>query len=373
MDDIWIAPDCLFDGQRLLSSAAMRIEDGHIAEIADATGEARPLQGCISPGFVDLQVNGGGDVLLNNAPSRDTMTCMARAHRRFGTVAILPTVITDDPEVLDRAARAAVAARGDSGIIGLHIEGPHISHDKRGTHAGAFIRPLDDRSLDVVARLRGAGVAVMITLAPEAARPEQIAALVALGVVVSLGHTNATSEQVDAAIAAGASCGTHLFNAMSQMQGRAPGAVGAILDSDIHFGVICDGHHVDDRMIRVALRCDPSASRAFLVSDAMATVGGGESFELYGATIRLDEGRLINAENNLAGAHLTQAEGLRRLVEVVGCSLEQVLRMVVTNPAIAIAQPGLAQMVGRSVRDVLILDVNNRVVGPLEDVLSQAH
>jgi N-acetylglucosamine-6-phosphate deacetylase len=315
---------------------------------------------------VDLQVNGGGGVMLNTLPTRGGMVDIAAAHRTFGTVAVMPTVITDQPNVLDKTADAAIAAKGEDGIIGLHIEGPHISIARRGTHNANHIRPMDERTMNVVGRLRRHGIAVMITVAPEVTTHDQIAALAQTGAVVSVGHTDATCEDIEAAIAAGATCATHLFNAMSPMVGRAPGAVGAIINSHVWSGIICDGFHVDDRMIKLALQARPDDDLMFLVSDAMATVGGPKQFDLYGQNVRLEKGRLINAEGNLAGAHVTQAEGVARLVNEVGLSKAQALRMAITVPARIVGQANLAQMIGRPVRDVLVLSDDLRLAGTLE-------
>ncbi|SLN49959.1 N-acetylglucosamine-6-phosphate deacetylase [Roseisalinus antarcticus] len=368
----WIAPDLLFDGGRLREAMALRVQDGRIAEIAPrrAAPGAAPLAGLVSPGFVDLQVNGGGDCLLNTDPTRSGMETIAAAHRRFGTVAILPTVITDAPEVLDRAALAALAARGRGrgDLIGLHIEGPHISQARRGTHAAAHVRPMDARTLDVVRRLREAQVPVMITLAPEAASPAQIAELAATGAVVSLGHSDAAAEEVRTALAAGAGAFTHLFNAMSQMQNRAPGVVGAAINSGVPAGIICDGHHVADEMVALAIRARPAPDLMFLVSDAMSTVGGSDHMTLYGQDVRLVNGRLVNAEGSLAGAHVTQAEAVARLVTVLGIAPEVALRMAITVPARLMGRDDLATLQGRAVRDVLSIRPDWRVAGSLEDV-----
>ncbi|HEV8033739.1 N-acetylglucosamine-6-phosphate deacetylase [Yoonia sp.] len=370
MTDGWFKPDRVFDGQDIVYDMAVHVADGFIVETSRAPVPATALSGLLTPGFVDLQVNGGGGVLLNNTPTADGMARIAAAHRRFGTVAILPTVITDHPDVLAQAAAAAIAAKENPDILGLHIEGPHISDAKRGTHRAECIRPLDQDTLTIVSDLRKAGVAVMITLAPEAATPAQITALSEMGAIVSLGHTDATAEEIEVAIKAGARCGTHLFNAMSPMTSRAPGAVGAILNAGIAFGMICDGAHVDDRMFRLALRACAAGSAPFLVSDAMATVGGETQFTLYGRTIRLQEGRLVNAEGNLAGAHITQAEGMRRLVLHAGIPLSDALRMVVTTPATLIGQPRLAHVLGRSSDDLLLLDAASKVLGTMTQSLA---
>ena len=365
MKDLWIAPDTLFDGNAVVAGQALRIVDGQVAEVGAAPQSARRIKGCLTPGFVDLQVNGGGGLMLNTTPTRAAMTDIAAAHRRFGTVAVMPTVITDHPDVLDQAADAAIAAQGDEGIVGLHIEGPHIAVARRGTHNADYVRAMDARTMDVVARLRQHDIAVLITVAPEAVTHDQIAALSKMGAVVSLGHTDATAEEVEAAIAAGVGCATHLFNAMSPMTGRAPGAVGAVLNAHIPSGIICDGHHVDDRMIKLALRARPADDLMFLVSDAMATVGGPDQFDLYGQDVHLQDGRLINAEGNLAGAHVTQAEGVARLVHHVGVPLDQALRMAVTIPARLVGHGGLAQMEGRPLHDLLVLSDDQAVTDTL--------
>lgn len=371
MNDFWIAPERLFDGQDIVMGQAVRIVDGHVAEIAKPPVDALQINGCLTPGFVDLQVNGGGGVMLNTTPTPEAMEQIAEAHRRFGTVAIMPTVITDQTQVLDEAVNAAIAAKGRRGIIGLHIEGPHISLARRGTHNADYIRPMDARTMDAVTRLRQNGIAVMITVAPEVTTNEQIAALARTGAVVSLGHTDATADEVEAAIAAGATCATHLFNAMSPMSSRAPGAVGAVMNSGVVSGIICDGYHVDDRMIKLALRARPAGDLMFLVSDAMATVGGPDHFDLYGQDIHLEDGRLVNAEGNLAGAHFTQAEGVARLSRFIGVPLDQALRMTVSIPARVVGQMELAQILGRSLHDLLILSDDGSVVGALGDLLEK--
>jgi N-acetylglucosamine-6-phosphate deacetylase len=373
MMDGWFKPDLLFDGQDIVADVSVRIANGRVAEVSTDALAAVHLPGLLTPGFVDLQVNGGGGILLNTTPTADGMTQIAAAHRRFGTVAILPTVITDHPDVLVHAAAAAIAAKDREGILGLHIEGPHISVARRGTHRADCIRPLDDHTLSIVSDLRRAGIAVMITLAPEAATPAQIGKLADMGAIVSLGHTDASAEEIERAVAAGARCGTHLFNAMSPMTSRAPGAVGAILNTGIAFGMICDGFHVDDRMVRLALRACAPGSAPFVVSDAMATVGGAPAFTLYGQTIQLSEGRLVNAEGNLAGAHITQAQGVKRLVDHVGIPLADALRMAIITPATLIGQPHLGRVLDRSTHDLLLLKSDHTVAGTLANCLAPSN
>lgn len=364
----WLCPDRLFDGQQLLANQALGIADGLVVAVVPrdelpATAPCFSVAGTITPGFLDLQVNGGGDVFLNADPTPAAMVAIAAAHRRFGTVGIMPTLITDAPDILDRAAEAALAARDLHGILGLHIEGPHISLARRGTHATRFIRPLDDRTIAVVRRLRTAGIAVMITVAPEAVAPGQIAALAATGAVVSIGHTDTDSDTARRALDDGANCFTHLFNAMSQMQNRAAGVTGACINSTAYAGIICDGIHVADEMVDLALRARPRPDTTFLVSDAMPTVGGSDHFSLYGDVIRLEQGRLVNAEGSLAGAHVTMAESVARLISVVGVAPDAALRMAVTIPARVIAAPHLARVTGRRLDDLLILGHDWRLRG----------
>ena len=322
----WLCPDAVFDGDTVLAAMAVCVAHGIACEVraianVPKTARRQAVRGMIAPGFIDLQVNGGGDILLNTTPTITGMATIANAHRRFGTVGILPTVITDVPEVLAAVAKAALMAKGQRGILGLHIEGPHIAAARRGTHAENLVRPLDGATVEIVRRLRAADIAVMITLAPEAATAAQISALAGLGAIVSLGHSDATADETRAALDAGASCFTHLFNAMSPMLNRSPGVVGAAINSSAYAGIICDGIHVADEMVSLAIRARPVADRMFLVSDAMPTVGGSDRFSLYGQDIRLVDGKLLNAEGSLAGAHITMSQSVARLVAVVGVDL----------------------------------------------------
>jgi N-acetylglucosamine-6-phosphate deacetylase len=363
----WIAPDRLFDGERLHNGLALRLDGTRVADLAplDPGMNARGVPGLLAPGYVDLQVNGGGGVLLNADPTVQGMEAIAAAHRKLGTVALLPTLITDAPEVMDRAVEAALAAKGRPGIIGIHLEGPHISVPRRGTHAARFIRPLDDRTLAAVRRLRDADIPVLLTLAPEATAPGQIAALAAMGAVVSLGHSDATADQARAALAEGARTFTHLFNAMSPLTHRAPGVVGAALNSSVPVGLICDGIHVVDEVLALALRARPGPDLAYIVSDAMPTVGGPDHFRLYDMDLRVENGRLVNPEGSLAGAHVTVAESVARLVTRVGTDPEVALRMAVTVPARLIGRPDLATLQGRDAADLLLLDERFSLAGPL--------
>lgn len=374
--DLWLLPDAIFDGTRLRQGAALGLAGGQSLRIAGTPPPGAPVRrvpGILTPGFLDLQVNGGGDALLNNDQSPEALHRMAAAHRRFGTVGILPTVITDAPEVLARAVDAALAAHAepqpDRSLLGLHIEGPHLSIPRRGTHAPEYVRPFDASTLAHVQRLRAAGLFVKITVAPESTSPQDVARLAGLGAVVSIGHSDADADTVRTLLDAGATCFTHLFNAMSPMLNRAPGVTGACINSTAYAGIICDGIHVADEMVGLAIRARPLPGRMFLVSDAMSTVGGSDHLRLYGRDVWLRDGRLVNAEGSLAGAHVTMAEGLHRLITFVGTSPEVALDMATAAPARVLNRPGLASPEQRDPADLLLLAPDWTVTGTIADLL----
>ena len=306
------------------------------------------------PGCTDLQVNGGGGVLFNADPTPEGIAAIAAAHHRLGVAQILPTVITDAPEVLEAAADAVIACRDAPGVAGIHIEGPHIAPERRGTHEARFIRPLDARTLAVLRRLRAAEVPVLLTLAPETADPALLAEAKALGVVLSAGHSMADAAQTRIALAQGVTMFTHLFNAMPQMAARDPGVIAAALLSDGWCGLIADGIHVSAEMLAIALRV--AGDRCFLVSDAMPTVGGPDHFRLYGMDIRVQDGALVNPQGALAGAHLDILGAMRRLIDMTGIGLDRAIAMATDLPCQAMGLAPLAIAPGTALRDLLALD-----------------
>ncbi|MEW9799293.1 N-acetylglucosamine-6-phosphate deacetylase [Alteromonas sp. CYL-A6] len=310
--------------------------DGLIDGVRDATpDECRTMHaGMLVPGYIDTQVNGGGGVLLNQQPDVDGVRAIARAHAKFGTTRMLPTVITDTADVMHRAADAVadVVKEQNSTVAGIHFEGPFLSVDKKGVHSASFIRPPADR--DVAVLMRKDIGRVLVTLAPEQTDPGFIRELVAEGVVVSLGHTNATYEQTCEALRAGATGFTHLYNAMSAMTSRAPGVVGAALDDAASYcGLIVDHHHVHPASARIAIHAK-GISHMMLVTDAMAHVGSEiTSMAFFDSTIERHGDKLTTPNGTLAGSCLDMHTAVLNTHHGLGIPLEDAITMASTVPA----------------------------------------
>lgn len=359
----WLRPAQLFDGMRLRSAAALRIDSGRVTAVVDASALGAATGPCwdsdciACPTFVDVQVNGGGGVLFNNEPTPEALIAIAAAHRKGGTGSWLPTLVTTTPEIMTRAVDAVLAVYGQHGVAGMHIEGPHISPDYRGAHALEYIRPLDEHTWGLLRRLRAHDIPVILTLAPERLPQGALAELVAAGVRVSIGHSGATEQQTRDALAAGASLFTHLFNGMPPLRTKQVGLAGVALDSPAWCGIIADGHHVADTMLRLAARAKRGPGLLFAVTDAMPTVHGPPEFKLYGQTLRLHEGRLIDARGSLAGVHIDMSGTLRRLVQNVGLPLETALTMVTSAPSRAAGLcDGQGSLAADSPANILLLD-----------------
>lgn len=335
-----ISADRIFDGYRWHDDAVVVIDRGVIRCIAprgqdagDWPIEFMPPGTMLAPGFIDLQVNGGGGVLLNEKPTPDAMRAIARAHRRYGTTSCLPTLISDSRAKATAAIAAAKLLAGTDGILGLHLEGPFINPSRRGIHRSDYILAATRVDLDWLEELSAAGSS-MVTLAPECVPAGFVKTLAASGIRVSVGHSEAASDTLIRAIDEGLSGVTHLFNAMPAMRAREPGIVGvALTDERLTVGVILDGIHVDPRLVRAAFSAKERSNVA-LVSDAMPTVGTEQDhFELMGRQIRLRNGRLTSENGTLAGAHLDLASAVKNAVTLVGMSLDDALRAASLVPA----------------------------------------
>ncbi len=352
-DLLAIAGARIFDGTHWHDDAALLIEFGYVSGIVargtiPAHSQVANLDGgMLVPGFIDLQVNGGGGVLFNNAPTVDAIRTICSAHAQFGTTALLPTLITDTVEVTEAAIAAGIEAYRQRvpGFLGLHMEGPHLSLARKGTHDPALIRPMDDIDLDRLAAAAKALPVLLSTIAAETVTPKQIAALANAGVIVSIGHSDAGYDVDTGAFNAGAVMATHLFNAMSQLGNRDPGVVGAVLDRDSAFaGLIADGIHVHSATIRAALRAKRGPGRLFLVTDAMSQTGTDiTTFALNGRTITRANGALRLADGTLAGADLDMIDAVNFMIDTIGIEFDEAFRMASLYPAEAI---GLSQTHG---------------------------
>jgi len=345
------------------------IEAGRIAAIldsADAPAGAvrRDLEGgLLVPGFIDTQVNGGGGVLFNDSPTVETIAAIGAAHRPFGTTGFLPTLISDDLAVVDTAMRAteAAIAAGVPGVLGVHIEGPFLNVKRKGIHDPSKFRVIDDAALALLSSLKVGKT--LVTLAPETTTPDMIRRLTEAGVIVAAGHTNAAYGAMRKALAAGLTGFTHLFNAMSPLTSREPGAVGAALESQTAWcGLIVDGRHVDPAVLRIALRTRP-LDRFMLVTDAMPTVGMvDKSFDLQGRQIHVVDGVCVDAHGTLAGSDLDMIGAVRNAMAMMNLSLDDAVAMASASPA---AFLGLAGQRGRiavgQAADLVLLDDALRV------------
>ena len=328
-------------GDSFLVEHAVLVDGGRIAGVVAATdprvreAEVHDLRGAsLVPGFIDCQVNGGGGALFNDAPNIDTIRRIGAAHARFGTTGFLPTLISDDIDVMRTAIQAVDEAIGAGvpGVLGIHLEGPYLAPERRGIHnAAKFHIPLD-ADLALVASLRRGRT--LITLAPERVTTEAISNLAARGVIVAGGHTAADYAATRRALDAGMRGFTHLFNAMTPMQSREPGVVGAALeDPDSWCGLIVDGYHLHPAVLRVALAAK-AQGKLFLVTDAMPPVGSDDdTFELNGETITCRDGRCVNAQGTLAGSSLDMAAAVRNTIEQAGIAPQEALRMASIYPA----------------------------------------
>jgi len=333
----------IFDGTTLCAGGTVLVEGdivrGVVADGAAPDGFARVALdgGVLLPGFVDLQANGGGGVLFNDETTPEGVAAIARAHAATGARALLPTLITDRPDKT-RAAVAAVEtaiARGVPGVLGVHLEGPHLSVARKGAHDPDLIRPMTDADEAFLCAAARRLPNVMVTVAPETVAVARIARLAAAGVIVSLGHSDCSHAQAVAAFAAGARCVTHLFNAMSQLGNREPGLVGAALTAPgVSAGLIADAIHVHPAAIRAALACKPSPGAVFLVTDAMPTLGAAiAEFRLNGRRVLRRDGRLTLEDGTLAGADLDFPTAVAVLTDQVGVDPARALAMATSGPA----------------------------------------
>jgi N-acetylglucosamine-6-phosphate deacetylase len=329
----------LLDGD-FVEGRAVLIDEGEIAAIVHdddipQSWVRHNLDGhALVPGFIDSQVNGGGGVLFNDCPTVEAIAAIGAAHAKFGTTGFLPTLISDDFDVVRRGIVAVdeAIAQGVPGVLGIHIEGPFLNVDRKGIHDRSKIKQLDSEGFRTITALKSGQT--LVTLAPERTTLDMIKRLVDAGAIVAAGHTDGTYEEIVAALASGLSGFTHLFNAMSPLRARHPGAVGAALtDQESWCGIIVDGHHIHPATLRIALKCKP-IDKFMLVTDAMPSVGTtAKAFTLQGHAIRVEDGVCVNEDGTLAGSDLNMAQAVRNCVALLDVSVVDALQMASFAPA----------------------------------------
>ncbi|EJL53991.1 N-acetylglucosamine-6-phosphate deacetylase [Rhizobium sp. CF122] len=335
----------IFDGQRFHDDKALIVSDGRVESIASTSelpeGEHTRFEGgVLSAGFIDAQVNGGGGRMLNDEPSAASMYMIADGHRPYGTTALLPTLITDTADATAAAIEAAKeTVKTNRGVAGLHLEGPHLAPARKGAHLAELMRPVEDKDVKAFIAAKEAIGTLLVTMAAEQVTAKQVRELSEAGVTVSIGHSDCTSEAAEARFDAGARGVTHLFNAMSQLGHRSPGLVGAAIDHpSVWCGIIADGHHVDQKALRTALRAKRGEGKLFFVTDAMSLVGSEQvSFTLNGRTVRRERGgfcsKLVLSDGTLAGSDVDMASTIRYGVTYLELPLAEALRMATLYPA----------------------------------------
>lgn len=361
----------VFTGEHWLTDHAVIIENeiiraicpiSSLPETVDRTVDLQNYR--LLPGLIDTQVNGGGGLLFNDAPTVATLRTMGEAHRRYGTTGFLPTLISDDLEVVEQAIAAVHQAIIEKipGVLGIHIEGPFLNPARKGVHNAEKFRLLDDAAFALLTSLKRGKT--LVTLAPELTTPEMIQRLGNAGIIVAAGHSAANYEQTRIALNAGVKSFTHLFNAMTPFTGREPGMVGAALeDANSWCGIIVDGFHVHSATLKVALAAK-APGKMVLVTDAMPTVGASDKkFMLNGEWIYAENGRCATADNTLAGSDLDMLSAVRNSVNSLGVSIGEAVRMASANPAALIGMENqLGAIKTGHIASMILVDENLNLV-----------
>ena len=329
----------LFNGIDFIEHKALLIDDQHIAGIVNEDAIPTDFQvkkiegGILSPGFIDLQVNGGGGKLFNNSPDKESLNTIISAHQYFGTTSIMPTVISDSLNILQKCTDTiSNEINNNHSLLGIHIEGPFFNVKYRGVHQKQYINTINASYLNLFETLHK--FPVMLTLAPECISIKQLKHLKSLGFKILAGHTDANYDQLEEAIKYGLDGFTHLFNAMGQISAREPGVVGSAFDFDeTSASIIVDLHHVHPSLINLSFKQKPKG-KLFFVSDSMATINHGEpSFELYDEVVSESNGRIINSEGKLAGSSITQIDAIKNAYQKCSIPLESAISMATLYPA----------------------------------------
>jgi N-acetylglucosamine-6-phosphate deacetylase len=318
----------IIDGEKIIAICESNNLPTSVTNIIDLQGQR------LIPGLIDTQVNGGGGVLFNDAPTVETLRVMGKAHRQLGTTGFYPTLISDDLSVVAKAIEAVKQAIEEKvpGLLGIHLEGPFLNPERKGVHDASKFKIIDEAAFELLTSLNVGKT--LITIAPELTTPEMISRLAAADIVVAAGHSAANYDQTKTALAAGLSSFTHLFNAMTPLTSREPGMVGAALeDKNSWCGIIVDGYHVHPTTLKIALQAK-AVGKMILVTDAMPSVGTlDKKFMLNGELIQCRNGKLTTATGTLAGSDLDMLRAVKNTVEMVGIELAEAIRMASTYPA----------------------------------------
>jgi N-acetylglucosamine-6-phosphate deacetylase len=351
-------------GESFIQNGFVTVENGKIlncgAGMPEVDGNLIDVEGAyVVPGFIDLQVNGGAGEFFTNNISKEALKKIFNAHLEYGTTSYLPTLISTTLENIFKAVDVVKDIMSDPsyGSLGIHVEGPFFNVEKKGAHFEKFIHAPSDEEIDQIAK-KGQGVIKLLTLAPEVVKDHQIRTLIDAGIKISAGHSNATYEEAKHGFAMGIGKVTHLYNAMSQLNSRNPGLVGAALDTDtVYAGIITDGVHVAHASVKVAHKL--KKDRLFLVSDASFVKHPMKEFEMDGFKVHYEDGKYLTDDGKLAGSSITMLEGVQNCVLHGGIPLADAIRMASVIPARymginnqrGVIKPG-------NIADLLVLDHN---------------
>lgn len=353
----------IFTGKEILTNHSLILANGQIVDIVKDDELAPHITTCdlnnnlLAPGYIDTQVNGGAGLLFNDAPTKETIQAIGNIHRRYGTTGFLPTLISDDHNIMDQAINAVTQCieSNSLGVIGIHLEGPYLNKDRKGVHREEKIRMPDENALKQLLKIANLGTS-MVTLAPEVTPNGFIKRLVKAKVKVSIGHSEADYSCTQEALGEGATGFTHLFNAMSPLTSRSPGVTGAALeDPNSWCGIIVDGHHVHPCTLKIAIAAKPKG-KMMLVTDAVHTVGAtGETFDLMGKLITRTNGKVCTEEGTLAGSDLDMATAVKNTVKLLGFDKMEALRMASLYPACFLSLDDKLGMISKGYTANLVL------------------
>jgi N-acetylglucosamine-6-phosphate deacetylase len=323
----------IFTGNRFVENATLLVDEGKIVTIAAEKNFAGPLvvdvkHQLIVPSFIDLQIYGGNHHLFGEFPSVKALDATYQYCLAGGATGFLPTIATNSLEIMLQGIEAVKTywQQNGKGVLGLHLEGPYINPVKRGAHIAEHIRQPTVKEIKLLLE-KGRDVIKMITLAPEICDDEIINLLQQNNIIISAGHSNATYNEAVSFFNKGITTATHLYNAMSALQHRQPGLVGAIFNSgNINTSIVADGHHVDYAAISIAKKI--LGNKLFLITDAVTENDKGQYCH------QLSGDKYVMPNGTLSGSSLTMLQAVKNCVQYAGINLGEALRMASLYPAV---------------------------------------